>query len=759
MNGVSSLKPVAAVSAVELQHVDDALQALKLSASSILAAERQLRLVLNDSRQHRIIATPSSDAGVPRSKSPDDSLKANSTSLSPFISGSKPRTKLEVSVGDSDVAEFTGAPEPLIDMVLDLDAVGHESLTAPVLRASPSGASAGPSPSDLPSSRQRFAAGSEGRTKGLSWSKSHLGQSTFTGVLQPRLHDMFAELGIMDGAASATSYLREDVLVDSSVAPILRGARTGTLQFEADSRLQWLVMRPASIKRLTWDALSTMVLLYDLFLVPYAAFDPPITRASVHIDWMTTAFWLLDMFASCLTGFYSDGVVEMRIGVITRKYLRSWRMPIEFTAVCADLLIIILGTGTHLTSVLRLGKSARLTRGLRFLRLARLNKLLKKWNELFDTVQSEVARCLLSIGTLLASLVILNHYIACAWFTLAKENFAGASRTWMSEHDASDDTRLYWYTTSLHWAFTQCTPASMEVHATNAAERIFSVFVLFFGFVCFGSFLSSITTSMTILGQMQVESKKQESALRKYFLRNDISADLGNCITKFFQARRQSKAKLRYEEADMPLLQALPERLRVLLHEELYAHSLVHHPFFEQYGHICRFGLTELCHQAVSMRHVSSGEIVFYECEVAESMFFITCGTMDFSRTDSNEKINLATNDWCTEQALWLHWTHRGRLIGGDNSECIAVNGEACRKVLLSEYHARGREAVISYAKLFAEYVFSLDANQLSDVFGDEIFPIEALAQGMRGVSGQQSRDTKLTRSLNVAALSPFRGS
>mmetsp|Transcript_25309 Transcript_25309/g.58787 ORF Transcript_25309/g.58787 Transcript_25309/m.58787 type:complete len:843 (-) Transcript_25309:225-2753(-) len=582
----------------------------------------------------------------------------------------------------------------------------------------------------------RLAFPSQAKTDGRS--KSFNISATSKGSLRPYLLEVFGE-GEHVGIGS---YLREDMINCPSqgtdmrqnvLVAKLKRARTGDVRVETESRWQWLVMKPSCRKRAVWDILSTFIVLYDLFLIPYEAFSPPLSLTMVLLDWVTTCFWLMDMGASCITGYFEEGVVEMRLPMVVRRYLRSWFVT-DAIAVFADLIIIILGTNLQAASVLRLSKTARFVRVLRFLRLARLKKVHRAMTELMDKVQSEYFRIIIRVGFLLLSLIILNHYVACAWYALGHNNWFDFTITWIKDHETDDDSRMYWYTTSLHWSLTQFTPASMEVHATNASERVFSVLVLLFALVAFSSFLSSITASMAYLRQLQKEWLQQESALRKYFLQNDISAELGQCILKYFTARRRSKVRRRYQENELPILSLLPEHLISRVHEELYLPAFVQHPLFEYYGHLCTPGINEICHRAVSMRHVSDGETVFYEAEVAESMYFATRTSMDYCCTlNVDPKLEpavelLEEGQWCSEHALWMHWCHCGRLLGKEYGECLEVNGEACRKVMLADYHVVARELVTSYARSFADCVLGMDQEQLTDLV-PAVFTIQVLLQ------------------------------
>eukprot|EP00438_Fugacium_kawagutii_P014074 Skav204181 [mRNA] locus=scaffold903:671647:679349:- [translate_table: standard] len=164
-------------------------------------------------------------------------------------------------------------------------------------------------------------------------------------------------------------------------------------------------------------------------------------------------------------------------------------------------------------------KVLRAFRALRILRLLRLLKLQRLMNIAYDFISSEYAFIMIGMLRLVIFIIVLNHVIACIWFFTGK--FAvdtGLVRSWLLDTVNGDmlaESKLYQYTTSLHWSLTQFTPASMEVSARNVPERMLSIAVLFFALITFSSFVGSITTSMTALRSMKADTKKQFWMLRR----------------------------------------------------------------------------------------------------------------------------------------------------------------------------------------------------------------------------------------------------
>merc|ERR1719313_3303854 len=97
---------------------------------------------------------------------------------------------------------------------------------------------------------------------------------------------------------------------------------------------------------------------------------------------------------------------------------------------------------------------------------------------------------------------------------------------WIEFHGFEDAPLGYQYLSSLHWTLTQFTPAGMEVYPHNSIERAFAVIVLLFALLFFSSFLSSITSCMTQLRQLNYATNHQFSLLRRFLKERNIAPEL-----------------------------------------------------------------------------------------------------------------------------------------------------------------------------------------------------------------------------------------
>ncbi|CAJ1409251.1 unnamed protein product [Effrenium voratum] len=90
------------------------------------------------------------------------------------------------------------------------------------------------------------------------------------------------------------------------------------------SQVSRFIARPGDRKRLVWDLCGLLFIVYDCIAIPLNVFDPPVTMFSMTADWVTLAFWTLNICATLTTGFVQEGVEVLAPRQILKNYLKSW---------------------------------------------------------------------------------------------------------------------------------------------------------------------------------------------------------------------------------------------------------------------------------------------------------------------------------------------------------------------------------------------------------------------------------------------------
>jgi len=478
------------------------------------------------------------------------------------------------------------------------------------------------------------------------------------------------------------------------------GVRSGDARI-SNSWMQRLVLPPNSTRRLLWDVMSFLVIFYDIIVIALAAFNLPDSGFFYVMKWITCLFWSSDLVASFFVGYHDGGVVELRPPQIARRYLRTW-LPFDILMVAMDWIFLVgeSSSSFEFAGVARIGKSMRLTRAVRVFRLVRVFKILAVLEDLNASFSSESILIVFKIFKMLVGMCLLNHFVACLWYGLAKnsEELFGEEDAWIYHLDIDDPSFAYLYTTSLHWSWTQFTPASMEVRARNVAERVYSIIVIMFALVVFSSFVSSLTQSLLHLESIHKEKWRQREYARRYIEENQLSIELASRVYSFLR-KQVTASKKRIHESDIHHFKQMPEILLMSIRCEAYLPELTPHPLMFHIHEHDKGCMASICHAAMTEKHVASEKQLFNPKEESAHMYFQRMGVMEYYFAgNEGQGHEIREQEHFCEMTLWLHWRHQGRAVAIQPCELVALDGYHFRSIIIN---TQVFFSVCEYARLY----------------------------------------------------------
>lgn len=504
--------------------------------------------------------------------------------------------------------------------------------------------------------------------------------------------------------------------------------------------LRHLISWPGSKYRMVWDLSGMFLIFFDIIMIPLGVFEPPDTPFTIFMSWVTMLFWSSDMLSSFFVGYVSKGETVMDPSRIACHYLRTWFVP-DSVVVGVDWVLTAANTGAG--GVSDVGRSLRVLRIMRTFRLLRLFKLKRILAELEDRINSEWISIMTNIVKLILLLLMASHFIACGWYFIGDTGEELGGKNWIQAQGFYERSIGYRYTTSLHWSLTQFTPASMDVQPHNAAERTFAIIILVFALVTFSSFLSSITSSMTQLRHMSEDSRKEFWMLRRYMREKFVSKQLAVRVQRYLEyavANQRSQVP----ESRVKVLDLLSEQLHNELKCAVSMPSLCVHPLMRHIHKNWLITTHRLSDAAISKKHLACGDNLFFSCEVATQMYFVSAGQLqymkaspqadlpqpDLSRLSTTSRITELTapantfiasayvseEDWISEAVLWTQWTHAGDMQAVTESTLITLDGAHFGEVICMQLPCW------EFARTYAQKFVSLLNNnkfELSDVIVD----------------------------------------
>ena len=203
--------------------------------------------------------------------------------------------------------------------------------------------------------------------------------------------------------------------------------------------------------------------------------------------------------------------------------------------------------------------------------------------------------------------------------------------------------------------------------AVNPA-RFFSVWVILLAMGVFSSFISSITSTVSSLRTARQENFQQQSKLLRFFNERNLSIDLYGQVQEFLG--KQGVLEVRLKESDVSLIQNIPERLKMQLHDEMFASTLYclgmwptwsqtrDQPFFRN-----------LCHHAMTENVATPTQDAFMSATDCTGAYVLQSGSMRYL---AKQKTSSQIMDMVRQKidqgavlclpSLWADWQHRGRL-------------------------------------------------------------------------------------------------
>ncbi|CAK9105656.1 unnamed protein product [Durusdinium trenchii] len=547
------------------------------------------------------------------------------------------------------------------------------------------------------------------------WMTSVTGASPF-GREKSHVHDLHMRRA---WGTSIMSKRRTPAMRASVALPYANSAlRINEAQTDS-SFLSFFVVRPQSNMQLVWSIAACILIMWDMITIPLEFFDAgELQMVQNVVNIIAFVFWLLDMPLNCFFGVFRHGVVELRPKVLAGLCFRSW-FGVDLLIITIDIARFIaeaLLQGS-MSSSLQGGRYLRALRILRLLRLTRIGKLQKKFALLANRFLSTYVFMVLKVIWTLTLMLAINHIIACCWYGVAMASID--EPTWLSNVnlDGSGTTSVFdSYVASLHWSLTQFTPSTNNIAPANALERSFAVFVILLAMGFFSSFVGSITSTVNSLRSLQAAKVKQQDTLLQFFVERNMSLDLYSKVQEVI--KMEKLAEVRLHETDVALVNSLPERFRIQLHEEMYMHSVLKlHVWPQEVREDPEqmLFLRELCHEAMSERVVKRGEDLFLPGTDCEHAYILEPGfAMTYAFRASRSLVT--PHDSVCLPCLWAEWHHCGRLtaeFGAGYFTLIRADGFASSAVKFGGFISRYLQI---FGILYVGHLETINVDEVDDL-------------------------------------------
>jgi len=501
------------------------------------------------------------------------------------------------------------------------------------------------------------------------------------------------------------------------------------------------VIKPESSRRLTFECLSLFVLMFDSVYTPfYLSWDTIPVRVALPIQMLTTTFWTIDLSLSFVTGYHtSEGLLEMRLPKIAKRYMRSW-FGADLACVVGDLLsaMPMLTTGEsasgNQSTIAKVLRVAKLARFLRLIGMVRMLRIMNSMNEFMEAQMSELWRMLVRILQISISLLWLGHLCACAWWSLGKFGPKGeinADWTELSvglhnEYIVGELSVWYQYVTAYHWGLAQLTLGAHDINPLNGAERIFTVCANLFGLLFGGTLIAILSNTLIDLKDMNAERTTKLRKLKEFLMQHEVDISIRMRVLKQVQDRVRQRRTILVEK-DVKALHLVSQGVLRALRFSLSAELVRQHSVFRAWDCISESCVEALCAsngteyivllpddelfktgtQATVAYHITRGTL-YYATESLVMMAGNNIGTngspVPSSESDDAMALDgpmqvVVPGSWLSEATWWCHWYHVGTARTEEPCTVLCISPQAV-------LDAMSRDVAVSaitaeYARLF----------------------------------------------------------
>ncbi|CAE8705064.1 unnamed protein product [Polarella glacialis] len=404
----------------------------------------------------------------------------------------------------------------------------------------------------------------------------------------------------------------------------------------------------------------------------------------------TTLYWTADIVFSSFTGFYHDGIIERRLALISRKYVKGWFF-MDLLMVVSDWVSFAAtelsdGTDASTTTGLKLVRFLKLAKFLRILGLMRMIRFSKLFEELLDRSLAGGFRVVFDFVKLLCFVLWLSHVTTCLWFLLGMNGPSDTDSRWFdSVMMRSGDhfeaaAQGYQYATSFHFALSQITANGVEMLSPlNSIERWFNIVCLIFGLFFSSHVVSTFSSAMMQL-EMANEDKTHKLKQLNTFL-SQYPVDKGVARRCQRQIKERMNGGRRLTEDDVPALSLLSAALLKELRFSVSGESILTHPLFRCCSNIDESTVQEICDEAVKIVVLQAGDSVFFPGEEASSAYILNSGSLTYAADkdfcpEADGEVDVKIGKWLSESTLWCRWRHVGEAHAGSVCQLFALDAE-----------------------------------------------------------------------------------
>lgn len=372
--------------------------------------------------------------------------------------------------------------------------------------------------------------------------------------------------------------------------------------------------------RIIWDLAILILIFVSCTIIPFQiAFQHTVHIFSSIILFLIDLIFFTDIFLNFFTSYRYQGSVVTDRKRTASHYLRTFFASDLLANFPID--IILLGVrGINISGI----SLVLMFRLFRLLRIVRLLVIFRRWEELSWTNSGY-----LRITKFLSSVLLLMHWIACAWFLVA---FIGhfPESCWVVREEVENATPGTQYIRSLYWAITTMTTVGYgDIIPRRNVEYVFTSIMMLIGASLYAYIIGNIASIFSNLDSAKAAFWNKMEAANQYLRSRQVPHELNARVRDYYDyiwARRRGVNEESFFD-DLPG----PLRLDILLN--LTRELLERVPLFKY----CSPALRNALLMTLKAQTYAPDGYIVREGELGREIYFISRGKVEITSDEGLE--------------------------------------------------------------------------------------------------------------------------
>ncbi|EEQ97288.1 Potassium channel GORK, putative [Perkinsus marinus ATCC 50983] len=402
-----------------------------------------------------------------------------------------------------------------------------------------------------------------------------------------------------------------------------------------------MVADPHSQKRLSWDLVISILLMYHATIIPfflsfYLTDEQRAESQLIKLLPVQDLVFAINIIVTCFTGFHKDGALVRDPRVLTIHYLKTW------------FVIDLIGAFPYIV----FASESALCLWLRLLRLAIVVRTAYLRHQIMSIIEyrmeNEILLLMVGVVKLVMLLILVAHWGACIWWAVGVRGYLAEEgpRGWIAEFGSVDEdwwqsNRIQQYATCLYFMTSTITTVGYgDIHASSHAERVFCIICEILAGNLFALFSGLLCSLILTYDEVGADFRARLKTVMRYMHSNNVDRGVQMKVRRFLERLFQNQANEQAKTALLTMLRT-SDGLRHQVLVGVMGKMLRHYKWFDMKITDAQLGRVA---SVVITKYFAPGDLVFYAGDKAECMLFVVRGLIKCKRDRTPIHVSTAPN-------------------------------------------------------------------------------------------------------------------